>query len=305
MSMDKLVEQLRKLGRVRLNEPMSSYTTFKCGGPADIHIVPHNLDSIQHINALLCEQGIPRIVIGGGSNLLVSDNGIRGAVLMIGDMDPGNGYLKNINENSLFAAAPISKKAFLQFCVENGFSGMEFLAGIPGCIGGGIVMNAGTDRATFSDILQSVTYINTSGDIIELKITDRMGAYRNLVIPDMAIILSGIFELKKTDTVNIVKMEIEELLEDRKQKHPLDYPSAGSIFKNPEGHSSWKLIDKAGLKGTRLGGAQISELHTNFIINYDNASSQDIHALIKHAQETVFARFGVELNTEIRMIGEF
>ena len=179
------------------------------------------------------------------------------------------------------------------------------MAGIPGCIGGGIMMNAGTFMGSFADILVDADIVDPEGNSRTVKINRSMSSYRKMNIDGGAVVTGARFRLERTDDAGRVRARVAEILSDRKAKHPLEYPSAGSVFKNPEGHSSWKLIDEAGLKGARVGGAAVSTLHTNFIINLDNATSRDVRALIDLVRETVQVKFGIELETEVKMIGSF
>ncbi len=296
--------ELKRLGHVLMNEPMGKYTTFKTGGPADIFVTPYSMDSVRDIVGIARHASIPLTIIGGGSNLLVGDKGIRGIVLRISNGIPQR-RIYVTEDSSIFAESSITKQDLINFSLNNEYEGSEFMAGIPGCIGGGIVMNAGTDLGTFSDILISVRYIRKNGKIEEKKITGDMAGYRSLEIDDGAIILSGIFRLKKSKQPDSVRSRIDKILKERSSKHPINYPTAGSVFKNPEGFQSWKLIDDSGLKGQRVGGAAFSELHTNFIVNVHNATSKDILNLIEIAIERVHEKYRVTLETEIRLIGEF
>ena len=283
---------------------MLKYTTFKTGGPADILVTPYSMDSVRDIVDIARNESLPLTVIGGGSNLLVGDKGIRGMVMRISSGIPQR-RIYVTEHNFIFAESSITKQDLIDFSLNHGYEGIEFMAGIPGCIGGGIAMNAGTDQGTFSDILVSVRYVNQNGTILEKKITGDMAGYRSLEIDDGAIILSGILRLQRSKQPDSVKKRIDKILKERSGKHPIDYPTAGSVFKNPEGFQSWKLIDDSGLKGQRVGGAAFSELHTNFIINVRNATSRDILNLIETAVQRVYEKYRVTLETEIRLIGEF
>lgn len=294
---------LKKLGNVKLNEPLRNYTSFKTGGPADLLIFPSGnkvLPEIIHT----AKEILPVTVLGGCSNLLVGDKGIRGLVIMLCENIDKPAKPSIVKEGLIYSESLVLKKNFIQFCVDSGYEGMEFMAGIPGCIGGGIIMNAGTIDGTFSDILDEIDYIDRNGSPGTVRVTGSMGGYRNMELAEGSIIKGALFRLKRTDDRDAVIKKIDNIIKDRKSKHPQE-PSAGSVFKNPPGYSSWKLVDNAGLKGRRVGGAQVSELHTNFIINIDNASSIDILNLVKLIQETVYAKFNVKLETEVRIIGEF
>jgi UDP-N-acetylmuramate dehydrogenase len=299
-----IIEKLRGLGITKTDEPLSNHTSFKTGGPADILIIPYSFESLVEIINIAGKKEFPVTLVGGCSNLLIGDRGIRGLVIKLGEDEEIKGRIE-IKEDFLYADSSVKKSRFVSFCLENGFEGMEFMSGIPGCIGGGIIMNAGIAEAVFADILDSIVYMDKEGRIATMKVTGDMSRYRSLVIGRDVIVLGGYFRLNRTDNREKVKSKIDGYVEDRKMKHPLDRPSAGSVFKNPSGYSSWKLIDEAGLKGKRIGGAQVSELHTNFIINAGGAVSSDILKLIDHVREVVLSKTGILLETEIRIIGEF
>jgi UDP-N-acetylmuramate dehydrogenase len=300
-----LIDALSECGRVLVNEPLKGYTTFRTGGPAEVLVMPKDNRSVAGIVAIAREARLPLTVIGGGSNLLVGDRGIAGIVMRLCEDDARPAVMSVLEDGSLYADAIAGKDRFVEYAVSSGFGGVEFMAGIPGCVGGGIMMNAGTFMGSFVDILTDVYIVDTEGNNRTVKIERSMSSYRHMDIDRGAIVTGARFRLERTDDAGRVRGRLAEILADRKGKHPLDYPSAGSVFKNPEGHSSWKLIDDAGLKGARLGGAAVSTLHTNFIINIDNATSRDVRALIDHVRETVREKFGIELETEVKMIGSF
>lgn len=298
------LSRLASLGRVRLNEPMRLYTSFRTGGHADVLARPHDRASLQEMVRLAGAEGVPVTVIGGASNLLVGDGGIRGLVVRISDGDGSSGRLSLTGEGTVYTDASVRKEDFINFCLECRLEGMEFMAGIPGCLGGGIVMNAGTTEGNFADILDTIEFVDTEGTLKSLKVRPGMAGYRRMDIGTGAIVVGASCLLRRSDDAGRVKRAVEETIRERWIKHPMDFPSAGSVFKNPEGHSSWKLVDDAGLKGCRIGGAMVSERHTNFIINFDNATSLDILNLIGHVREKVYKAFNIMLEPEIRMLGE-
>ena len=300
-----VTEALSEWGLVKKNEPMENYTTYRTGGPADVIVFPRNNDCVSRIVKIAGEGGIPLTVIGGGSNLLVGDMGIEGIVMRFCEDDSRRPEMTILGDGTIYADAIGSKENFVAFAAGAGFSGMEFMAGIPGCIGGGILMNAGTFMGSFVDIVTDIDIVDFSGARRAIAIDKTMSSYRKMNIGEGNIITGARFRLTRADNPAAVWNKIEEILADRRTKHPLNYPSAGSVFKNPEGHSSWKLIDDAGLKGTMVGGACVSDLHTNFIINVNHATSQDIHDLINLVRDTVRKKFGIELEPEIKMIGVF
>ena len=300
-----LIEALSEWGRVLEHEPLKHYTSFRTGGPADLLVMPSGNRDVASIVTAVRDAGLPLTIIGGGSNLLVGDRGIAGVVLRLCEDDLRRADLSVLDDGTVYADAIAGKERFIEYAVGAGFRGVEFMAGIPGCLGGGIMMNAGTYMGSFADILVDVDSVDAEGKPHTVKVDRTMSSYRTMRIDNGAVVTGARFRLERTDDPGPVRARIAEILADRKGKHPLDYPSAGSVFKNPEGHSSWKLIDESGLKGARVGGAAVSTLHTNFIINADNATSRDIRSLIDLVRETVQAKFGIELQTEIKMIGSF
>jgi UDP-N-acetylmuramate dehydrogenase len=301
----KLVTALKSLGILKLNEPLKKYTSFKTGGPADFLIWPKDPVSLKEIIAVSRWESLPFTILGGCTNLLVGDKGIRGIVIMQNSESKIKNRIAIEDTGLVYSDAGIRKREFLGFCVNSGYTGMEFMAGIPGCIGGGIIMNAGTIDGNFADILDTIICMDKEGDTAVQAIAKDAAGYRTMGIPDGHVVLGGFFRLPKTTDKSSVKGKIDAILRERKQKHPLDYPSAGSVFKNPSGYSSWKLINDAGLKGKRIGGACVSELHTNFIINTGGASSLDILHLIDHIKETVSSTLNILLEAEIKILGEF
>jgi UDP-N-acetylmuramate dehydrogenase len=301
---DAIAHELSRLGEVLCGEPLGAYTTFQTGGPADILFHPRDRKSLVDAVRLIRAGGLTLTVIGGGSNLLVADAGVRGVVIRIAGSGEWGGSIECREDGRVYAEAGVDKEDFIEFCVGEGFGGVEFLAGMPGCIGGGIVMNAGTNLGTFADILSEVELIDTAGKVVRRKIERQSASYRDIGMIRIPSCSADFLRFPAPDP-DAVRQAVERIIEERWQKHPLEYPSAGSVFKNPPGHSSWKLIDEAGLKGARVGGAMVSEKHTNFIINYDNATSADIRALIRLVQEEVRKRSGIRLEPEVRMIGEF
>lgn len=301
-----VIDALSEWGIVKEKEPLKFYTTYKTGGPADVLVIPRGNESIPRIISIIREAKAPLTIIGGGSNLLVGDRGIEGIVVRICEDDSHCPVMTVHDDGTIYTDATATKERFIAFAVDSGFCGIEFMAGIPGCIGGGIIMNAGTFMGSFADILKEVVVVDAAGVRRVIAVDKTMSSYRHMNLGAEGVLITGArFRLPHADNTCAVRDRIDEILADRKKKHPLEYPSAGSVFKNPEGHSSWKLINDAGLKGRAVGGARVSELHTNFIINYDNATSQDIRTLISLVCETVYSRFGVELEPEVKMIGLF
>ncbi|MBN1501665.1 MAG: UDP-N-acetylmuramate dehydrogenase [Spirochaetes bacterium] len=301
---EKKYAYLEKYGIFRYSAPMNEYTSFKCGGPADFLITPAGYDEASEIIKYCVKENINYTVIGAGSNLLVGDKGIRGAVIRISE-DMGIKGKIEIQGEFIYCDASVKKTDFIDFAVDNGFGGVEFAVGIPGSIGGGISMNAGTFMGTYIDILKKIRYIDKSGNLKVRDMSSTDAHYRHMDLDDAVIITGGYFMLPRTEDAGLLRSKIEDIINDRKFKHPWTYPSAGSVFKNPDGHQSWKLVNDSGLKGFRIGDAMVSELHTNFIINDGNAKAADIRRLIELIQKTVKEKFNVDMHTEIKMIGEF
>jgi len=294
-------KDLSLLGKIEFNSPLSLCTTFKTGGAADLLIEPFDEGALSSILPVLNREGIPFHIIGGGSNLLISDKGLRGATVRISGLE--NSF--KVYGEYIFAGAALSKERFINEAIAAGFGGIEFMAGIPGSIGGGIFMNAGTYMGSFSDILKKIRGVEYNGSLIEVDTAADISGYRVMNLPENTVITGGVFSLPRAEDTDATRKLVEDIIADRWMKHPMEYPSAGSVFKNPGGFSSWKLINDSGLKGCKIGGAMVSEKHTNFIINTGNASSEDIYNLISHVRETVSKRFGVMLETEIKILGEF
>ena len=282
-----------------IDEPMTNHTTFRVGGPADLLVCP-NRKELPIILALAKEHQIPVTIIGNGSNLLVSDQGIRGLVIEIGkrmdDIEVEGTRLK------AGAGALLSKAA--QTAAGASLGGMEFAAGIPGSIGGAVVMNAGAYGGEIKDIIVSATVLDADGNVQILTKEELELSYRHSCIMDKNYyVMEAEFELCSKPEEEI-RSVMAELREKRMEKQPLEYPSAGSTFKRPEGFFAGKLIQDAGLRGYRVGDAQVSEKHCGFVINRGNASAADILQLIHDVQQKVKETFGVTLETEVRILGE-
>ncbi len=297
----KIINGLSEFCRISSDVPLADYTTFRTGGSADLFIEPHDEKSAAEALRIITEVKMPLFIMGGGSNLLISDKGLRGAVLKLSDKS----FKTLCTDETIYASAFIQKEDFMSEVIKAGYGGVEFMAGIPGTIGGGIFMNAGTYMGTFTDVVKKIRIALPGGEISEIEMNSELSTYRQMNIPGNSLILGAHFCLPLSDSRKKTAQSVHEIIEDRHQKHPMEYPSAGSVFKNPEGHSSWKLVNDSGLKGFSIGGAMISKKHTNFIINTGNATSRDIYRLIAHTQKTVNEKFGVALETEIKMVGQF
>lgn len=283
-------------GHIALSEPLGKYTSFRIGGPADYYLEPADKNDVAEIVGYLRRNGIPYTVIGRGSNLLVSDDGIRGAVI---NFEAGLNSIRMDND-LVVVDAGMTLARFVDFCIQRGLKGVEMLPGIPGTIGGAVMMNAGAYGGEISNHLVDVEVLR-DGRIIRVKKEDAGFSYRRSGFA-ADIILGASFRLPLGDLAETIKTRRELLLK-RNQSQPLNLPNSGSMFKNPQGTHAAKLIEEAGLKGKRIGNAQISEKHANFIVNLGGATARDVLALIDAARAGVYARTGIRLELEVRLVG--
>lgn len=288
--------------RVLLMEPMNRHTTFRVGGPADIFVIPAVISELEGMIRWCSEHAVPYYIMGNGSNLLVGDEGVRGVVIQLGEAFSGI----EIGEDATIwvqAGCLLGKAA--NAAAEHSLTGMEFASGIPGTIGGAVMMNAGAYGGEMKDIIDCVTLLTPSGEIIILP-QDQMGfGYRQSIVSrENYIVLEVKLQLQQGDSRAITE-RMKELNEARRKKQPLEYASAGSTFKRPEGYFAGKLIMDAGLSGYRVGDAQVSEKHCGFVINRGNATAKDIVTLIHDVRERIAEQYQVDLEPEVQMIGEF
>lgn len=297
-----LITLAKNLGAVvEENVPMSKYTSFKTGGNADLLIIPASVDSLSQIIKKCKELNIKPFVMGNGSNLLVTDSGYKGVIIKIGS---NLSSMKLLDENTIECESGVMMKALCNFALDNSLSGLEFAFGIPGNLGGAVYMNAGAYGGEMKDVLYSCTHIDSDGNIGTLTKDQLDLGYRRSAYADNGYtIISATLKLQKGDKTEI-KEAMNDKLRRRKEKQPLEFPSAGSTFKRPEGYFAGALIEDCQLKGYTIGGAQVSEKHAGFVINRGGATSTDILNLIKHIQDTVFEKHGVKLETEVKIIGE-
>lgn len=287
--------------QVLTEEPMKKHTTFRLGGPADYFICPKDAAQTAAVIHICMEENIPWFILGNGSNLLVSDRGYRGAVIQI---------YKNMNQvriedDRLYVQAGALLSATAKKALDAGLTGMEFASGIPGTLGGAAVMNAGAYGGEMKDILESVTVLTPEGEECTLKAEELKMGYRTSVIKEKGyIVLEAVLKLCPGEREAIGK-RMEELKVQRVTKQPLEYPSAGSTFKRPEGYFAGKLIQDAGLRGYRVGGAQVSEKHCGFVINTGDATAEDVARLIRDVQDKVYEQFQVKLEPEVKFLGSF
>lgn len=299
INFEKLFEN-KDLGEVLLNEPMKNHTSFKIGGPADAIIIPKNEDQVVEAIKLLRENNIEFFIMGNGTNLLVKDGGLRCAVIKINE-----GLNKvQIGDNKIYCEAGALLTAVSKAVARKSLTGMEFANGIPGTIGGAVTMNAGAYGGEMKDIITKVRAIDKNNNIIEYSNSEMNFRYRGSRVTDEdLIVLSVELKLELGDPEKIDET-MKDLTFKRTSKQPLDLPSGGSTFKRPVGYYAGKLIQDSGLRGVRHGGAQISEKHCGFVVNVENASCKNVLELIEMVQKTVRDNYDVELETEIKLIGE-
>lgn len=282
-----------------INEPMKNHTSFKTGGEADVYVKADSAENIIKAVDILKEENIDYIIIGNGSNLLVSDKGFKGVVIEIGSLM----NKITVDGRKIYAQAGALLSSLSAAAADNGLTGLEFASGIPGSVGGAVFMNAGAYDGEIKDVIIGADVINKNGEIIRLSKDELELSYRSSVIEKKGYIVIGAeFELKE-GSKEAIKEKMADFAARRRDKQPLNYPSAGSTFKRPEGYFAGKLIEDSGLKGKTIGGAQVSEKHAGFIINTGNATSSDILELMDCCIETVYNKFGVRLEPEVRFIG--
>lgn len=290
--------------QILFDEPMAKHTTFRIGGPAECYVIPDGAEQIRKTVALADEAGVPCHIIGNGSNLLVSDDGVPGIVIRMeenswektGTAEDGRDCFR-VSAGSLFSS-------FAKALCRDGYTGLEFATGIPGSIGGAVVMNAGAYGGEVKDVLVSADVLTKSGEILTVPASELDLSYRHSNIDDKCYtVLSAVFAVSKSEDPEAVSARVAELSEKRKEKQPLEYPSAGSTFKRPEGYFAGKLIDDCGLRGYRVGDAQVSEKHCGFVINRGNATAEDVMQLISAVQRKVMEQFGIMLEPEVRFLG--
>lgn len=281
------------------NAPMSRYTTFQTGGPADLIVFPDSRERLILCLNELRRQNIPAVVIGNGSNLLVRDGGIRGAVVSLSSLNR-----LCVQGTSLFAEAGVKLSKACAFALSHGLTGLEFAGGIPGSVGGGVFMNAGAYGGELAQVIKAVTLLDDQGNVLTIPVEEMRFGYRHSLCMEQGYIVAECeFALEQGD-VEQARRRLKELNDRRREKQPLEYPSAGSTFKRPEGHFAGALIESAGLKGVSVGGAAVSQKHAGFVVNQNHATAGDIIRLIRLVQKTVLEKHGVELVPEVRIIGE-
>lgn len=302
IGMDGLLIEIQELniGKVKRNELLSQHTTMKIGGPADLFIEPSSLENIQKVMTFIKERQLPWRAIGRGSNLLVSDKGIEGVVIKLGS---GLNHL-SINESTITVGGGHSLVSLSTLISKKGLSGLEFASGIPGSVGGAVYMNAGAHGSDISKILTKAHILFEDGSIEWLSNDEMEFTYRTSVLQKKrpGIVLEAEFKLTMGDRTAIVS-QMQKNKDYRKETQPWNFPCAGSIFRNPLPNYAGKLIEEAGLKGFQIGGAKISEMHGNFIVNAGNATAKDVLDLIQYIKDKIEHLFGVKMETEVEIIG--
>ena len=282
------------------NESMALHTSFKIGGNAEFYLKPNSADSLTRLIKFLNEIDMPYFILGSGSNLIVSDKGIKGAVINTAGLNA----ISLTNENTICAESGVSLAALCTFAKENSLTGLEFAYGIPGSVGGALYMNAGAYGGDMSNVVTKAESITNSGELKKRPLNELELGYRTSLFKTNGEIITAVyFELQKGDKDQI-EAEMAAIIEKRKKSQPLEYPSGGSTFKRPTGYFAAALIDECGLKGKSVGGAMVSEKHAGFVINYNKATCSDILGLVDFIKETVKTQKGVDLETEIIFVGE-
>lgn len=300
MSIYEGLEKILDKSNIKYNEPMKKYTTTKVGGPCDCLVEPTTVEEIKEVLKYVKENDIKYYVIGKGSNLLVKDEGYRGVIIKItdkfSDIEVNNEYIK------VYSGCSVPKLA--QIAKQNELSGLEFACGIPGSVGGGIRMNAGAYGSEMVNVVDRVGYLDEKGKLIEISNEEANFTYRHSMFVEHPeyIIIYAIFKLEKGN-IDEISAKMETNMTSRKEKQPLEYPNFGSVFKRPEGYFVGKLVDDSGLKGYKIGGAQVSTKHSGFIVNIDNATCKDVLDLIAYVKETVYEKFNVMLQEEVVILG--
>ena len=299
LDLKNLFSDIYSKDEVKINALMKEHINFEVGGPADILLIPSKVEQIIESIKICKENNIPYFVMGNGSNLLVKDGGIRGVVIKLTGLTN-----LEVNETEIKADCGVMLKELSDKALENSLTGLEFACGIPGSVGGAVFMNAGAYNGEIKNVIKEAQVITSSGEIVTLSKDELELGYRtSKVMRDNSIVINATFKLEKGNKEEI-KETIDDLTQKREEKQPLEYPSAGSTFKRPEGYFAGKLIQDSGLKGYSIGGAAVSSKHSGFVINKDNATAKDILDLIAYIQAEVKKQFGVELHTEVRIIGE-
>ena len=299
MQIDKLKKTLESTRyTVWENEPMSKHTSFKIGGPAKLFVSPADSNTLSELITNCKNYDIPTVYFGNGSNILFNDYGFDGVVISTSRMTE----ISLQDENVIECGSGVKNSVLCQFALENSLSGFEFLWGIPGTVGGAAFMNAGAYGGEIKDVIVGCEYITAGGEIKEMSSDEMDLSYRHSIFSENGGIITKVRLRGRLDNKEVIRALMDELMDRRRTKQPLEFPSAGSVFKRPEGYFAAALIEECGLKGESVGGAQVSEKHSGFIINTGNATASDVKQLVEIIKETVFMQKGVQLECEIRVI---
>ena len=277
---------------------LKDYTSFKIGGNADVMVFPDTVSRLSAVFSFAKNENLPVLVIGKGSNMLVDDDGFKGVVINTCRLDK----IELIDDETIYCQSGASLSKLCRFALEHSLTGLEFAFGIPGTAGGAAYMNAGAYGGEMKDILVSCEHILSDGIGAKFNAEELDLRYRHSVYSDNDMIITALILKLKTGNKNEIKAKMDELMSKRRNKQPLEFPSAGSTFKRPEGYFAGALIEQCGLKGFTVGGAQVSEKHAGFVINIGSATAADVCAVVKHCQQTVFEKVGVMLEPEIKII---
>ncbi|OGP86914.1 MAG: UDP-N-acetylenolpyruvoylglucosamine reductase [Deltaproteobacteria bacterium RBG_16_48_10] len=286
-------------GRVLFDVPMRQFTSIKVGGPADSILFPRNVGELRKVIRYARKRKIPTLILGKGTNLVVKDRGIRGWVI---SLTQGMKRIQ-VDGEVVEAEAGLSLQQLVQFSIQKGLTGLEPFFGIPGTVGGGLAMNAGAWGVELKDVVSSIALMKDDGEVVERPRQRLKFSYRKLSLPPTWVILKGQFQLKRGRKEEILE-RVKSYSEMRKKTQPLDYPSAGSIFKNPKEGPAGKWIEEAGLKGFRMGQAMVSDRHANFIINLGKASAEEVIHLMEWVEKRIYEEKGISLEREVRVVGE-
>lgn len=299
MQLELFIEGLKKSGiKFKLQEPMKNHTSFKIGGNADVFVAVRDEKELSAVFQMANKHSVPVFILGKGSNLLVSDKGIEGAVVYLGGMNS-----VTVDRDEIVSDAGATLSSVCVKAKENCLTGLEFAYGIPGTVGGGLFMNAGAYGSEMKDVVEKADYITLKGEKGTITLEDMDLGYRTSAFKTAEKIITRVyFKLKKGDRESI-EDRMNELINKRKSKQPLEYPSAGSTFKRPDGYFAGALIEQSGLKGEKVGGAEVSVKHAGFVINSENACCEDVKKLIKNIQQKVLKDSGVSLETEVIFVG--
>ncbi len=282
------------------NTLLSSCTSFKIGGKADIFVLPDTVEKLSAVMFVCNVNGLETLILGKGSNLLVSDNGFRGVVISTANLDK----IELVDETTIYCQSGVTLSKLCRFALDNSLTGLEFAFGIPGSAGGAAYMNAGAYGGEMKDVLYRCDHLTSEGKVSSFSNSELDLSYRHSVYSKSDLVITALYlKLEKGDKEEI-KARMDELMGKRRDKQPLEYPSAGSTFKRPEGYFAGALVEECGLKGFTVGGAQVSEKHAGFVINIGSATASDVMGVIEHCQKTVFDTKGVMLEPEVEIIGQ-